>query len=149
MLRQGECFVSLGNSQPVKSSDFGIEHLKEFGVWTWSQDLHASEDSLVPVALTEEGIAEAESLIIHSKLTTASQRVLEGAIFYQLGGDVFAIEAFVDGESFTLNKHLPDMATEPLKRLASVLGDSTEDLLPVRYSVVPKELAIEDGVFAY
>lgn len=142
--------MSLESMGPIKSSDFSAEHLKLSGVWTWSQDLYDSEDSLVPVPLTEDALAEAETLLIHAKLRTATGRAFDGLIVYQLGVDqVFAIEILTNDEKFTFNKNVPDMSMDELKRLATLIGDDASAMLPISYEVVPRELAIETGLFSF
>lgn len=134
----------------IKASEFQGEHLKLSGVWTWQGDLYESEDSLVPVPLTEEALAAANSLLIHAEFQTASGIALEGLIVYELGGDeVFAIEVLTNGLRFTFNKHVPEMSIEELDRLALYLNVDRSTLLPLHYSVVPKELAIGDGEFGF
>jgi hypothetical protein len=149
-LKQGGFSVSLENMTPIKANEFGIEQFKRSGVWTWQSDLHASEDSLVPVPLNEEALAEADSLLIHTKFVTASDTELVGLVVYQLGDDeVFAIEVLTEGQRFTFNKHVPDLSMEELQRLAIVLDQNVDDLRPFRYSIQVKELAIEDGEFTF
>ncbi|MEQ1904913.1 MAG: hypothetical protein ABL888_12065 [Pirellulaceae bacterium] len=135
---------------PIKGNEFGEEQLKLSDVWTWQSDLHASEDSLVPVPLTEDALTEADSLLIHATFVTASGTKLNGLIVYQLGDDeIFAIEVLSGRNKFTFNRNLPDLSFDELKRLAAFLDEDVESLLPIRYSVVPKELAIDDGKFFF
>ena len=134
----------------IKASEFGVKHLKLSGIWTWQRDLHESEDSLVPVPLSDEALAEADSLLIHATMETASGIALEGLIVCDRGSDeVFAIEVLVDGQRFTFNKYVPEMSFEELDRLALYLKVDRSSLLPIHYSIVPKELAIDDGVFEF
>lgn len=142
--------MSLKNMIRIKASEFQGKHLKLSDVWTWQSNLHESEDSLIPVPLTEEALAEADSLLIHAELQTASGISLEGLIVYELGSDeVFAIEVLTDGQRFTFNKHVPEMSIEELDRLALYLNVDRSTLLPIQYSVVPKELPIDDGEFGF
>ncbi len=142
--------MSLENMIRIKASEFQGEHLKLSGVWTWQSDLHESEDSLVPVPLTEEALAEADSLLIHTEFRTAAGIVLRGLIVYELGSDeVFAIEVLTNDQRFTFNKHVPEMSIEELDRLALYLNVERSTLLPIHYSIVPKELAIDDGEFTF
>jgi len=142
--------MNLENKTPIKTSNFYEEHLKLSSVWTWQSDLHRSEDSLVPVPLTEDALAKADSLLIHAEFQTASGTQLTGLIVYQFGDDeVFAIEVLAADQKFTFNKHVSDLSLEELKRLASFLNENVEDLLPIKYSVVPKEIAIEEGKFSF
>lgn len=142
--------MSMININPIKASEFGSEHLKLSSAWTWQNDLHQNEDSLVPVLLTEEGLAEVDSLLISSKFRTSSGTELEGLIVYQLGDDeVFAIEVLAEGQRFTFNKHLSDLSLKELKRLSSYLNEDVDRILPIQYSVVPKELILEDGKFTF
>ncbi len=134
----------------IKGNEFGEEQFKLSEVWTWQTDLHESEDSLVPVPLTEDALSEADSLLIHATLITASGTVLNGLIVYQLGDDdIFAVEVLSGRIKFTFNKKLPDLSMSELKRLAAFLNEDMNSLLPIRYSVVPKELAIDDGNFVF
>ncbi|HVX60630.1 MAG TPA: hypothetical protein VHC19_08510, partial [Pirellulales bacterium] len=95
-------------------------------------------------------LAAANSLLIHAEFQTASGIALEGLIVYELGGDeVFAIEVLTNGLRFTFNKHVPEMSIEELDRLALYLNVDRSTLLPLHYSVVPKELAIGDGEFGF
>lgn len=134
----------------IKSNEFGEEQLKLSEVWTWQSDLHASEDSLVPVPLTEEALTAADSLLIHATFVTASGTKLNGLIVYQFGDDeIFAIEVLSGPDKFTLNRYLPDLSFDELKRLAVFLNEDVESLLPIRFAIVPKELAIDDGKFYF
>lgn len=138
------------NMMPIKAKEFSIEQFKRSGVWTWQTDLHASEDSLVPVPLNEDALAEADSLLIHTKFVTASDTELVGLIVYQLGDDeIFAIEIFAEGQRFTFNKHAPDLSMEELRRLAIHLDESVDVLRPFYYSIQVKELIIDDGEFTF
>jgi hypothetical protein len=140
----------MASMTPIKASEFSIEHFKLSNVWTWQGDLYENEDSLIPVTLTEEALAEADSLLIHSNFKTSSGTELEGLVIYQLGdNEVFAIEILVGGQSFTFNKHLSDLSQEELNRLATCLNEKVDYLLPIRYSLVPKEIDIEDGEFTF
>jgi hypothetical protein len=142
--------VSLASMPPIKASKFSSKHLELSDVWTWQGDLYASEDSLIPVPLTEEELAEADSLLIHSKFRTASGTELVGLIVYQLGDDeVFSIEILAREHKFTFNKYLSDLSQEELARLATYLNEKVDDLLPIQYSLIPKEIAIEDGEFTF
>lgn len=146
----GKYYESPGNMIPIKGDEFGEEQLKVSEVWTWYSDTHASEDLLVPVPLTEDALAEADALLIHATLITASGRTLNGLIVYQFGDDeVFAIEVLSGRNKFTFNRNLPDMSFDELKRLAAFLDEDVESLLPIRYSVIPKGLAIDDGMFSF
>jgi hypothetical protein len=146
----GISFVSLESMDPIKSSDFSAKHLKLSGVWMWSQDLYDSEDSLVPVPMTEDALAEAETLLIHAKLRTATGKEFDGLIVYQIGVDqVFAVEILTNNEKFTLNKNVADISTDELKRLATIIGDDASEMLPISYQVVPRQLAIETGLFSF
>ena len=142
--------MNLENTIRIKTGEFQSEHLTLSGVWTWQGNLHESEDLLVPVPLTEEALAEAGSLLIHAEFQTASGIALEGLIVYEPGSDeVFAIEVLNDDQRFTFNKHVPEMSIEELNRLAMYLKVDRSSLLPIHYSVVPKELAIDDGEFEF
>jgi|688.fasta_scaffold808638_1 hypothetical protein len=134
----------------IKGSEFGEEQLKLSEVWTWQSNLNESEDSLVPVPLTEYALSEADSLLIHATLVTASGTRLNELIVYQLGDDdVFAVEVLSGRTKFTFNKHVPDLSLDDLKRLAAFLNEDMGSLLPIRYSVAPKELSIDDGEFKF
>jgi hypothetical protein len=134
----------------IKSSEFCAAHLKLSSVWTWGQGLCESEDLLVPVPLTESALAEAETLLIHARLQTATGRAFDGLIVYQLGCDqVFAVEILTNYGKFTFNTNVPDMSRGELKRLSMIVGDDASAMLPFRYEVVPRELAIKSGLFSF
>jgi hypothetical protein len=142
--------VSMASMTPIKASEFNSEHLKLSNVWTWQGDLYQTEDSLIPVPLTEEALTQADSLLIHSKFKTSSGTELGGLVVYQLGDDeIFAIEILAGNQRFTFNKHLSDLSQEDLNRLATYLNEKVDHLLPIQYSLVPRELAIEDGEFTF
>lgn len=142
--------VSLSNMMPIKDSEFGEDELKQGVVWTWTSDLHTSEDSLVQVPLTEEALSEADSLLIRAVIVTGAGRSLNGLVVYHMGkAEVFAIEVMLGREKFTFNKYLSEFVREELARLASFLKEDVEGLLPIRYSIVPKQLAINDGEFTF
>lgn len=134
----------------IKSSEFFEEQLNLSEVWTWQSDLNSSEDSLVPVPLTEEALVEADSLLIHATIFTASGTRLNGLIVYRLGDDdIFALEVLSGRSKFTVNRYLPDLSLNELKRLATFLNQDIDSLLPLRYVVVPKELFISGGTFSF
>ncbi len=100
---QNVYYGSSENMFEIKGNEFGEEQFKLSEVWTWQTDLHESEDSLVPVPLTEDALSEADSLLIHATLITASGTVLNGLIVYQLGDDdIFAVEV-LSGASNSLS----------------------------------------------
>jgi hypothetical protein len=135
---------------PIKASEFSEKHLELSGVWTWQGDLHESEDSLVPVPLTEEALEEAKTLLIHAQFETASGRRLHGLVVYQLGDvEIYAIEILIGSQKFTFNKHVPDLSTTELNRLALSVHEDAKHLLPIRYAIVPRQLSIESGEFFF
>lgn len=140
----------MGNMIPIKSSEFCEDDLNRGNVWTWQNSLLESEDSLVPVQLTEEALMEAGLLLIRAMFITRSGKALNGLVVYQIGdGTVFAIEVLSGHQRFTLNKWLPDLSAAELERLGSFLNEDVEALVPIRYSIAPRELDIDDGEFSF
>jgi hypothetical protein len=134
----------------IKASDFNDRHLKLSDVWTWSTELHDSEDLLVSVPLTEDSLSKVDSLLIRADFETAGGEGLHGLIVYAMStADVFAIE-ILDGEKrFTFNKFAPDLSHEELIRLAACLGKEAANLLPIKYKVLVDRLAIPPGLFMF
>ncbi|MCR9232460.1 MAG: hypothetical protein NXI29_15725 [bacterium] len=132
----------------IKSSEFREEHLELSPVWTWESDPFKPEESLIPVPLTTEAIALADTLLIHSEFKTPSAKTLQGLIIMSpLTDDVFAIEVLSGEQSFTFNRLLPELAEDDLNRLARLLSEDPGNIFPLRYSVVAEELLIPDGEF--
>lgn len=132
----------------IKESEFSEKHLELSDVWTWQSDLYESEDSLIPVSLTEDALEDAGTLLIHAQFETASGIQLHGLIVYQLGDvEVNAIEILIGDQKFTFNKYVPDLSTAELSRLALSVHEDAKHLLPIRYAIVPRELSIESGEF--
>jgi len=133
----------------IKCSEFREEHLKLSAAWTWENDPCQSEDSLIPVPITTEAIAQADSLLIHSNFKTPTGRTLTGLIILgELDEDVLAIEILSGEQSFTFNRFLPDLAEDDLDRLSRLLSEDADNIFPLHYSVVPQTLAIPDGEFS-
>lgn len=134
----------------IKVSDFRKEHLKLGDVWTWSSDLHQSEDLLVTVPLTEDALAEVDSLLVHAAFETAQGDVLEGLVVYAMGrGSIFAIEILDGNQRFTFNQFAGEPSREELRRLAIYLNKDADKLLPMTYKVLPEKLAIPPGEFLF
>ncbi|MDR6802637.1 hypothetical protein J2Y61_004176 [Asticcacaulis sp. BE141] len=134
----------------IKDAEFREKHLELGDVWVWSSDFHESEDSLVPIPLTEEALANADSLLIRSRFLTALGNQLQGFIVYTMGTeDVFAIEVLKGDQRFTFNKFASVYSRAELERLASFLEENVEHLLPIKYNIVPKELNISPGLFSF
>lgn len=132
----------------VRASDFHVDHFELSEVWTWSRDIKDDEDLLVPVHLSEDELSQADSLLIHSQFKTQSGCLLEGLVVYDVASDeVFAIEVLHNGQRFTLNRYAPDLSEGERNRLASSLRLESTSLHSIDYSIVPRELAIDDGVF--
>ena len=132
----------------IKSSEFREEHLELNAVWTWESDPFKPEDSLIPVPLTAETIALADSLIIHSEFKTPSGKTLQGLIIMSpLDEDVFAINVLSGEQAFTFNRLLPELSEDDLIQLARFLSEDPGNIFPLRYSVVAEELLIPDGEF--
>ncbi len=135
--------------EPILLSEFGLPHLRMHGVWSWSDDLYENIDYMVPVELTEDGLAEAGTLKIYSRLETSSGKHFEGTITYALiAHEVYALTVMLENETYTLNKYLPEESWQDLEKLALRIDDKAEKMLPIRYSIVPKELSIDAGFFS-
>jgi hypothetical protein len=134
----------------IKSSDFREEHLKLGNVWTWSSDIRDNEDSLVQVPLTEDALAEVDSLLISAVFETAQGDSLNGLVIYTMGsGSVFAIEILSGDLVFTFNKNARELGSVELRRLAAHLKRDANKLLPIKYRVLPVELAIPAASFSF
>ncbi|WP_420998315.1 hypothetical protein ACKI2N_031965 [Cupriavidus sp. 30B13] len=134
----------------IKASDFREEHLKLGDVWTWSNQLHESEDFLVTVPLTEDALAEVDSLLVRASFETAQGDALEGLVVYAMGrGNVFAIEIFEGDQKFTFNRFAREPSLAELRRLAAHLNKDADKLLPITYKVVSQKLAIPSDSFAF
>jgi hypothetical protein len=134
----------------IKASEFREEHLKLGSVWTWSSDVHESEDSLVQVPLTEDALAEADSLLVSAVFETAQGDSLNGLVVYAMGsGTVFAIEILSGDQAFTFNKNAREPGIAELRRLAAHLSRDADTLLPIKYRVLPNELAIPPASFSF
>ncbi|MFI4849030.1 MAG: hypothetical protein ACIAZJ_08040 [Gimesia chilikensis] len=132
----------------IKSSEFREEHLDLSAFWTWESDPFKPEESLIPVPLTTEAIALADTLLIHSEFKTPSAKTLQGLIIMSpLTDDVFAIEVLSGEQSFTFNRQLRELSEDDLNRLARLLSEDPGNIFPLRYSVVAEELLIPDGEF--
>lgn len=132
----------------IKIYEFREEHLDLSAVWTWESDPFKPEDSLIPVPLTTEAIALADSLLIHSEFKTPSGKTLQGLIIMSpLAEDVFAINVLSGEQAFTFNRQLRDLSEDDLNRLARLLSEDPGNIFPLRYSVVAEELLIPDGEF--
>jgi len=119
-------------------------------VWTWSSDLHQSEDQLVTVPLTEDALAEVDSLLVRAEFKTAQGDALDGLVVYAMGrGNIFAIEILDGDQRFTLNKFAGDPSLAELRRLANHLNKDVGELLPLTYKVVSEKLAIPPGEFSF
>jgi hypothetical protein len=134
----------------IKASDFREEHLKLGDVWTWSTDLRQSEDLLVTLPLTEDALAEVDSLLVRAAFETAQGDILEGLVVYAMDrGSIFAIEILDGDQRFTFNKFADELSREELRRLAIHLNKDADKLLPVTYKVVPEKLTIPPGKFSF
>jgi hypothetical protein len=134
----------------IKASDFREEHLTLGDVWTWSSDLHQSEDRLVTVPLTDDALGEVDSLLVRAAFETAQGDALEGLVVYAMGrGDIFAIEILDGDQRFTFNKFAGEPSRGELRRLATHLNKDADKLLPLTYKVVPEKLAIPPGEFSF
>ena len=134
----------------INSSEFGLEELRRYPVWTWYSDMYSNEDTLTPVPMTIDALADADSLLIHAMFLTGAGERLEGLVIYHLGSEeVFAIKIFSDGERFTFNKYAPEFSAEQLQKYAQYSGDNQETILPFHYEVVPENLAVEPGEFSF
>jgi hypothetical protein len=134
----------------IKIADFREEHLALSDVWTWSDDLYESEDSLVPVPVTEEALANAGHLLIGSALETARGDRFQGWIMYNLHrADIFALAILTDGRRFGFNKNLASTSYGALEQLAAHLGTTAQGLLPIKYEVTSEKLDIPSGTFSF
>jgi hypothetical protein len=139
-----ECMVE------IKDIEFREKHLELGDVWTWSTDLHESEDALVLLTLTEEVLASADSLLIRSHFTTALGNSMQGLIVYAVGSnDVFAIEVLIADQKFTFNQLASALSHAELRRLALHLGEDANALLPIKYCVATVALNIAPGLFSF
>jgi len=134
----------------IKASDFREEHLQLGDVWTWSSDLHQSEDHLVTVPLTEDALAEVDSLLVRAEFKTPQGDALEGLVVYAMGrGSIFAIEILDGDQRFTFNKFASEPSRTELRRLAAHLNKDESKLLPLTYKVLSQKLAIPPGDFSF
>lgn len=134
----------------IKSHELGISELQKHPVWTWYYALMEPEDSVVPVELTKEGLAEAEVLMIYSQFRTAAGNEHEGYIIFNPGSEeVFAINICMPGDALVLNVRLPDLAQEALQRYATAKGYSASNVLPIQYRTKASQLNVIAGEFAY
>lgn len=109
-----------------------------------------SEDLLIPVPQGEVAIADADSLLIHSKLRTASCKEFTGLVICQSGTyEVFAIEIFAKDQRFTFNKNVYDMSMDELKRFATLINGKIDHMMPIHFEVVPDGLPLKQGSFSF
>lgn len=134
----------------IKASELSVSDLQRHPVWKWSDELEQSEDSVVPVELTEDALADADSLMIYARFKTAAGNEHEGIVVFDPDlEEVFAIELFVPGDKITLNVRLPELATKMLERYAIATGYSASDILPIRYRMNASSLNVAPGEFKY
>jgi hypothetical protein len=132
----------------MKSKDMKLSDLYAYPVWTWKSDLMSSEDTLVPVQMTQEGLADADTLLVHAKFLTASGISHEGLVVYDPDlDDVFAIELFLDDSRITLNRNVQDLSHLELKRYGDLTGENPDGVLPIQYRMMEKSLRIAPAEF--
>jgi hypothetical protein len=132
----------------MKCKDMKLSDLYAYPVWTWSGDLMSSEDTLVPVQMTQAGLAEADSLLIHAEFLTARGASHDGLVIYDPDLDeVFAIELFLDECRVTLNRHLRDLSNLELRRYEALTGEHPRGVLPIQYRIMAESLEIGPGIF--
>ena len=133
----------------IKAKDLKLSDLALNAVWTWSSDLMHSEDTLVPVEMTLEGLANADTLLIYAIFNTAGGANHEGLIVYDPDLDeVFAIELFLDEARITLNRNACDLSNLELERYETLTGKNRDSVLPIRYQIATSELSIQPAEFA-
>lgn len=107
-----------------------------------------SEDTLVPLEMTHEGLADADTLLIYAKFLTAGGAAHEGLIVYDPDLDeVFSIELFLGEARITLNRNAQDLSNLQLQRYEKLTWTSGSMVLPIRYQVAPSFLSILPGQF--
>ena len=145
---QDVSLINLENMTNIKSKDLTLSDLALNAVWTWSSDLMRCEDTLVSVEMTREGLAEADTLLIHAMFKTAGGANHEGLIVYDPDlDDVFAIELFLDKARITLNKNAGDLSNLELERYEAFTGRDRNSVLPIRYQIVTSELPLPPAEF--
>lgn len=134
----------------IKASDFREEHLRLGDVWTWSSELDKSEDFLVTVPLTEDALADVDSLLVRASFETARGDALEGLVVYAMGrGNVFAIEILSGDQRFTFNRVAREPSRAELRRLATHLNADADKLLPITYKIASEKLSIPSEPFMF
>ncbi|QRY79763.1 hypothetical protein JVX91_01210 [Pseudomonas sp. PDNC002] len=129
----------------VRLELFTEEHLELSDLWQL-QDGRREECFLVPLVMGPG--AQPAHLLVRALLRLPSGLQLQGLLAYDADGDdVYALQVLIGGESFSLNKYLPEASFEEVLALADHLGVATGTVLPVRYSVVREALPIRDGQF--
>jgi hypothetical protein len=137
------------NMARIKAFELQLDDLKRHPVWTWSSELDQPEDSLVPVELTEDALAEADSLLVVAKFTTAAGNEHDGLVVYDADLDeVFAVELFFQNDRITMNSRVPEISSM-LDRYEIATGLDKKGLLPLRYKIDSPLLNIAPGSFKY
>lgn len=109
-----------------------------------------SEDILIPVELTRKALADADTLFVHAKFRTASGASHEGLIVYDPDlEDVFAIELFLSDDRITLNRNVIDLSELELQRYEKITGNNCNDVLPIQYQIMTKNLPISPAEFTF
>ncbi len=145
--RNGSSTASMAR---IKHYELGISELQKHPVWTWFYgDLEEPENMVVPVEMTEEGLAEADVLMIYSQFKTAAGNEHDGYVVFDPDlGEVFAINIFVPGCRIPFNIRLADLAPEQLQQYAKATGYSASDVLPIKYRTRASLLDVV-GEFGY
>ncbi|NHZ67129.1 hypothetical protein [Massilia genomosp. 1] len=134
----------------IKSKDLKLADLHIHAVWTWSADLMDSEDILIPVKITREALADADTLLIHAKFHTAGGASHEGLIVYDPDLDnVFAIELFLGDARITLNRNSKDLSNLELQRYEKLTGNNCNNVLPIQYEITTRDLPISPAEFTF
>jgi hypothetical protein len=132
----------------IKSKDLKLSDLYKNGVLTWSTDIMNSEDTLVPVEMTRESLADADTLLIHAKFLTSGGAEHEGLIVYDPDLDeVFAIELFLGDSRVTLNRTARELSDLELQRYETLTGKNRHSVLPISYQALTRELPILPAEF--
>ena len=133
----------------IKAFDLQLRDLKQHPVWTWCSELDQPEDSLVPVELTQDALADADGLLIFARFTTAAGIEHEGLVVYDADLDeVFAVELFLLNDRITMNARVPEIRSM-LDRYEKATGLDKHGLLPLQYRIDSPQLNISPGVFKY
>lgn len=139
-----------GNMIKIKSKDLKLADLKLHAVWKWSDDLTGSENILTPLEITQENLAEADTLLVYAKFDTAGGDSYEGLIVYDPDlDDVFAIELFLSDARISLNRNVKDLSKLELQRYEKITGKNCDNVLPIKYQIMTRDLLILPGEFTF